>query len=177
MSHLTRRNLAVVRRIQEQLLSERNPVDVVIDRITAFCGSKVFIWIHLAWYGSWIAVNVLAPSAWRFDPYPFDFLTLTVSLEAIFLSTFILITQNRQARMADLRANLDLQINLLGEEENTKMLAMLQAIHEKLGISASPDPELEEMEQQLEPEALARQIEALMEDADTASSGKHAAPR
>jgi uncharacterized membrane protein len=164
MTELTRRNLAAVKKISEQLASERTASDIAIDNITAFCGSKVFIWIHLAWYGAWVAWNVLAPEAARFDKYPFNFLTLTVSLEAIFLSTFILITQNRQARLADLRSNLDLQINLLGEAENTKMLSMLQAIQEKLGISCEADDELAEMEQQLETEMLAQQIEHIMEN-------------
>ena len=162
LTHMMQRNLAAVQRIETQLLSERSAADVVVDRITAFCGSLSFIWIHLAWYGGWVLVNVLGPQGLRFDPYPFNFLTLAVSLEAIFLSTFILITQNRQARLNDLREGLDLQINLLGEEETTRILSMLQQIQEHLGIACN-DPELAEMEQQFEPEALAAQLEHLME--------------
>jgi hypothetical protein len=76
------------------------------------------------------------PQAIRFDPYPFQFLTFVVSLEAIFLSTFILISQNRQNRISELRNHLDLQINLLSEQENSKVLAMLEALLRFHGLAS-----------------------------------------
>jgi uncharacterized membrane protein len=91
-----------------------------------------FVWVHIAWYSAWILVNSL-PGIHPFDPFPFTFLTFMVSLEAIFLSTFILISQNHETRLSELRNNLDLQINLLTEQENTKMLRMLERIAEKVG--------------------------------------------
>jgi uncharacterized membrane protein len=165
---LARRNIVAVAKLAEKRRRQRSPLDVAIDAITAFCGSVAFIWIHLTWYGGWILFNLLGPPAARFDPFPFNFLTLTVSLEAIFLSAFILITQNRQARLADLRANLDLQVNLLGEEENTKMLRILRAIQEHLGV-ADPDSETRELEQEINAEELASHIEEMLEE-DSSSS-------
>ena len=97
-----------------------------------------FIWTHVAWFGVWIGYNLIVPRP-PFDPFPFALLTLVVSLEAIFLSTFILISENRQARLGDRRNLLDLQINLLAEQENTKMLAMLRRIAEHLDVRLDGD--------------------------------------
>src|SRR5207248_9379933 len=97
------------------------------------------------WFGAWTVANLLPRSPLRFDPYPFQLLTLVVSLEAIFLSTFILISQNRQARLGDRRNHLDLQINLLSEQENTKMLSLLEQIAGRVGVSVTQDEELQVM--------------------------------
>ena len=85
--------------------------------IANFCGSMTFVWIHVGWFGGWIVIN--AATRFQFDPFPFTFLTLVVSLEAIFLSTFILISQNQETRMTERRNHLDLQINMLAEKEDT----------------------------------------------------------
>ncbi len=86
------------------------------DRITTFAGSMRFVYIHIAWFGIWIALNVgLAGLGWEFDGYPFGLLTMVVSLEAIFLATFVMISQNRQSARADLRAELDFENNLRAE--------------------------------------------------------------
>ena len=119
----------------------------------------VFVWAHVLWFGLWVAVNTLPSFHNRFDPYPFQLLTLVVSLEAIFLTTFIMISQNRQGRLADRRNYLDLQINLLAEQENTKMLQLLKGIAEKLGVDPTKDPEVEVLEQATRPEKLVEQID------------------
>jgi uncharacterized membrane protein len=98
--------------------------DRVADRITAFAGSMAFVYLHVAWFTAWIVVNV---TGWRFDPYPFGLLTLIVSLEAIFLSTFVMLSQNREAARSDLRAQLDFETNALSE-------AWLEALGSKLGV-------------------------------------------
>jgi uncharacterized membrane protein len=86
------------------------------DAISAFAGSIPFIYIHVGWFTMWVAVNLGAfGRARRFDPFPFGLLTMIVSLEAIFLSTFILITQNRQEARSDLRAEFDFRNNVRGE--------------------------------------------------------------
>jgi uncharacterized membrane protein len=103
------------------------------DRITRFCGSMAFVWVHVLWFSVWIIANTVMPIK-PLDPYPFSFLTLVVSLEAIFLSTFILISENRQARIDERRNHLDLQINLLAEQENTKTLQLLEQIANKLEV-------------------------------------------
>ncbi len=86
------------------------------DKITTFAGSMRFVYIHIAWFGVWIALNVgLAGLGWEFDRYPFGLLTMVVSLEAIFLATFVMISQNRQGARADLRAEIDFENNVRAE--------------------------------------------------------------
>jgi uncharacterized membrane protein len=104
--------------------------------IIRIAGTVAFAGIHAAWFAAWIAINVgLVPFIAPFDPYPFSFLTLVVSLEAIFLSIWILIGHNEMMRLADRRAHLDLQINMLAEQESTAAIRMLQRISERLGVA------------------------------------------
>ena len=106
-----------------------------------------FVWVHVLWFSVWIIANTAVIPIKPIDPYPFSFLTLVVSLEAIFLSTFILISENRQARIDERRNHLDLQINLLAEQEYTKTLQLLEQIANKLGVDANTDPDVEVLEQ------------------------------
>jgi uncharacterized membrane protein len=154
---LTQRNVEAILKLEEAAKEERNRSDLVAEAIANFCGSMTFVWVHVFWFGGWIIVNLM-PGIKHIDPFPFTFLTLVVSLEAIFLSTFILISQNHDTKISERRNHLDLQINLLSEQENTKMLAMLQAIAEKVGAGLSDDPRLEELRQETQPEKLAEQI-------------------
>jgi uncharacterized membrane protein len=86
------------------------------DIITDFAGSMRFVYIHIGWFGAWIALNVgLAGLGHEFDPYPFGLLTMIVSLEAIFLATFVMISQNRQAERSELRSRLDFENNIRSE--------------------------------------------------------------
>jgi uncharacterized membrane protein len=124
--------------------------------IANFSGSTWFAIVNLIWFVGWIGYNVLFPDQ-AFDPYPFTFLTLVVSLEAIFLSIFILIAQNQETRLTEHRDHLDLQINLLAEQENTKMLEILEAIANKIGVSAD-DEAIQALKEPAEPEKLAEQI-------------------
>jgi uncharacterized membrane protein len=101
--------------------------DRIADWITAFAGSMAFVYLHVAWFAAWIVLNV---TGWRFDPFPFGLLTLIVSLEAIFLSTFVMISQNRESARSDLRARQDFETNALSE-------AWLEALGGKLGIDAA----------------------------------------
>jgi len=98
----------------------------VADAITKVAGSMTFVYVHVVWFGLWIILRV--------ERYPFGLLTMIVSLEAIFLSIFVLISQNRLTRQADRRAHLDLQINLLAEQEATMTLRLLQRICRHLGL-------------------------------------------
>ncbi len=130
---VTAKNVATVLQLEAADHERRSTSDRAADAITAFCGSVSFIWTHVVWFVGWIGFNVPA-GGHSFDPFPFPLLTLVVSLEAIFLSTFILISENRQARIGDRRNLLDLQINLLAEQENTKMLMLLRRIAEQMGV-------------------------------------------
>src|SRR5712672_3132118 len=129
---LTQRNVELIRQLEEPAKQERTRSDFVAEAIANFCGSMTFVWVHVVWFGGWILFN-LVPGIKHIDPFPFTFLTLVVSLEAIFLSTFILISQNHDSKISERRNHLDLQINLLSEQENTRMIAMLQAIATKVG--------------------------------------------
>ncbi len=164
VDELTQRNVEVVASLDEAAKARRTPTDRAVDVITDFCGRMTFVWVHVVWFGAWILMNTLhgVPRRLHFDPFPFQFLTLTVSLEAIFLSAFILISQNRQGRLAERRNHLDLQINLLSEQENTKMLAMLETIQKHLGV-LDHDPEVAMYEESTQPERLVHQIEKVIE--------------
>ena len=155
-------NVQAVMRLEEEAKSGRSRAQRVVQGIAAFCGTMTFVWLHVAWFTGWILLNVV-PGGPQFDKFPFTFLTLTVSLEAIFLSAFILISQNEETRVADRRNALDLQVNLLTEQENTKMLKMLAAIGARLGVEFEGDPSLEALQQATRPEALARQIDQASE--------------
>jgi uncharacterized membrane protein len=110
--------------------------DAWAGSITAFAGSMRFVRLHIAWFALWIAVNVgLLGVAREFDPYPFGLLTLAVSLEAIFLSTFVLITQNREAKASEIRSELDYRTNVVAERENDVIMRALQRIAEQDGIA------------------------------------------
>ena len=155
---LTKRNVELIRELEESARRERKPSDRVAEAIANFCGSMTFVWVHVIWFGGWIAFNAL-PGVPHVDPFPFTFLTLVVSLEAIFLSTFILISQNHDTRIAERRNHLDLQINLLSEQENTKIIAMLQAIGAHIGAEFGHDPHLKALSEETEPERVVQQIE------------------
>jgi uncharacterized membrane protein len=155
---VTRENVEAMRRLEEAQLRRRTTADRVAAGIAHFCGSMSFVWIHVAVFALWIAYNAL-PWFQPFDPYPFTFLTLVVSLEAIFLSTFILISQNYEMRITEQRNQLDLQINLLAEQENTKILQVLEQIAKKVGAHVEEDPQIQALEEATRPDSLVRQIE------------------
>ena len=164
VEELTERNVQAIQRLESEAHRGEGALDSLADRISAFCGSTPFLWVHVTWFAAWIGTN-LALGRHGFDPYPFTFLTLVVSLEAIFLSSFILISQNRAARVSERRNQLDLQINLLTEQENTKTLELLQRIARAVGAAERDDPSLEVLEQATRPEKLAEQIERAAERA------------
>ncbi|MDQ2827329.1 MAG: DUF1003 domain-containing protein [Actinomycetota bacterium] len=90
--------------------------DRTADKVTSFAGSLTFVYIHSIWFGVWIVLNVgLAGAGLEFDKFPFGLLTMIVSLEAIFLATFVMVSQNRQAARADIRSALDFETNLRSE--------------------------------------------------------------
>ncbi len=161
------RMAAVVERNIDALLARRRREekargwqDRLADAITRFTGSMPFVYVHLLLFGAWIAVNLpWAPGALRFDP-TFVVLAMAASVEAIFLSTFVLISQNRMAAQADRRADLDLQISLLAEHEVTRLIRLVTAIGRRLGVEESRDPELPELAQDVRPERVMEQLEA-----------------
>jgi uncharacterized membrane protein len=131
------------------------------DAITDFSGRMYFVYFHIVWFAVWILINLGYLGIKPFDPYPFGLLTMVVSLEAIFLATFVLISQNRLSAEADRRADLDLQIGLLTEYELTRVLNMLDAIQDKLGIDNDTDQELLDLEKNVHPEDVLEEMERI----------------
>jgi uncharacterized membrane protein len=170
---LTRENVQSMRRMEEAALANRSRADRMAAFIATFCGSMPFVWLHVLAFVCWIGINSW-PGLAHWDPYPFTFLTLVVSLEAIFLSSFILISQNYELRISDRRNQLDLQINLLTEQENTKMIQMLERIAKKVGADVA-DPDVRILKENTDPEKLVAQIEQAQRDnppaADAAAKG------
>ena len=130
----------------------------IADVITRFTGSMAFVYLHIVLFAGWIVVNL----GWT--PLPvFDkslvLLAMIASVEAIFLSTFVLISQNRMAALADKRADLDLQISLLAEHEVTRLLGLVTEIAKKMGVEGSDDPQLSELVQDTVPEKVLDEME------------------
>jgi uncharacterized membrane protein len=130
------------------------------DKVTDFTGSVAFLVGNAIWFLVWIVINLnVMPSIKAFDPFPFSLLTMIVSLEAIFLSIFVLISQNRQSKIADLRQEIDLQINMIAEEEITKIMQMLAAIYKQVGHKEEKDPEILEMMKPLNIDEIEERLE------------------
>lgn len=128
-------NIATVAKLEERFLEERTRVERIGDIIAAFVGSMTFVVTHVALFALWFVVNSkVIPGFPAFDPYPFIFLSMAVSVEAVILSTFVLMKQNREAKRAEHRQQLTLQIDLLAEQEATKTLQLLRRICDRLGI-------------------------------------------
>jgi uncharacterized membrane protein len=155
------KNIEDVVRIEQRDRAKMGWGDHLADRITAFSGSMTYVWLHVGWFTVWIAVNVGLFGLAAFDEFPFGLLTMIVSLEAIFLSTFVLISQNREARSADRRARLDLQINMLAEQEVTRLTKMVADIHEHLGLQDDPEEkaEIEEMKEPVRVDELVKAVD------------------
>jgi len=152
-----------IRSLKERRMREERQAGAqerVADAITRFAGSMVFVYLHLVAFGFWIGVNAgLIPGVPRWDE-SFVVLGTTASVEAIFLSTFVLISQNRMAAAADKRADLDLQISLLAEHEVTKLTSLVSAIADRLDVRTEVDAELGEIQKDVAPEAVLDELEA-----------------
>jgi uncharacterized membrane protein len=159
-----KRNIEALEERRRQDAASATLEERVAERITSFTGSMRFVYLHLALYGAWIVVNLgIIPGLPRFDP-SFVVLAMVASVEAIFLSTFVLISQNRMAAAADKRADLDLQISLLAEHELTKLAEVIAAIAQRLDVQTGADPEIDEIRQDVAPEAVLDEIEARQQD-------------
>ena len=154
------KNIESIMRLDEQTSRQRSTAEHVADKITTFAGSTPFIIFHIVWFGGWILVNLrLIPGVSPFDPFPFSFLTLVVSLEAIFLALLVLKSQNRMTKEADKRAHIDLQINMLAEQEGTKILNMIQRIGKHLGLEEEIDEAMEQLSQETDVNQVAKTLD------------------
>ncbi len=161
LSKVIERNIRTIIHLRKKSLKERTLQDRIADAITSFSGRMAFAYMHIIWFTVWIVLNSGLFGITPFDPFPYGLLTMVVSLEAIFLSTFILISQNREDEENDRRADLALHISLLNEHEVTRALQMLDAIQEKLGIVDHANSELADLEMETKPEDVLAEIERL----------------
>ncbi len=147
-------------------LRSRSFLTQISDDLTTICGSTPFLVFHVIFFVAWIAANLgYIPNVPVFDPFPFGLLTMVVSLEAIMLSIFILVSQNRSSYISTIRDEVHLGVNLIAEEEITKILEVLADIRKELGIK-KPDPQLEKMLERIDTGYIERSIMGQMERAN-----------
>jgi uncharacterized membrane protein len=158
MNSVLRRNIEAVQRQRTQIERQAGVQERIAELVTAFAGSMWFVYLHALIVAGWVVVN----HGWTPLP-PFDesfvLLATVASVEAIFLSTFILISQNRAAVAADRRADLDLQVSLLAEHEVTRILTICTEIAQAMHITAARDPALQELKQDVAPEEVLAEIQ------------------
>ena len=165
-------NVEAIKRWESAILLGRSKAEQVADWIARTAGSGPVLVLHVVWFGGWILVNLgLIQGIRPFDPFPFPFLTMSVSLEAIFLALFVLASQNRLARQADKRSHLDLQIDLLAEREMTAVLQLLEDIARHLAVETSVTPEqLRDLMKKTDVRHLTNRMEELAEPATDTSA-------
>ena len=165
-------NVQTIKGWERAVLLARSTTEQISDWIARAAGSGPVLILHVVWFGAWVTANAGVIRGIRpFDPFPFPFLTMTVSLEAIFLALIVLASQNRLARQADKRSHLDLQIDLLAEREMTAVLQLLQDIARHLEIRTTVTPEqLQDLMKTTDVRRLTSRIEELAEPATSAGS-------
>jgi uncharacterized membrane protein len=160
LSPVLERNIQALQRRREREEAEATAEERIAEAITRFTGSMRFVYLHLAFFGFWIVANLgWVPGVPAWDP-SFVVLAMMASVEAIFLSTFVLISQNRMAAAADKRADLDLQVSLLAEHEVTKLVTLVSAIADRMEVETEADAEVGEITRDVAPDAVLDEIEA-----------------
>ncbi len=162
----TQSDIDSIARQEQEFLEKRTLSERAGDRVAALAGSLVFVLIHVLLVLTWILINVQGVRGIpRFDPYPFCLLGTTVSVEAVVLSSFILMRQNRMSKRAERRDHLNLQVDLISEKEITKLLQMVRTICERMGLNqVADDKELKEFSQATSVETLTQRLEDTLPD-------------
>jgi len=155
----------VFRAIKAQHVGESTRMQVLADWLTTLASSTGFFFFPVLAFAAWLIWNSGLFNVPQFDPFPYGLLTMIVSLEAIFLSIFVLMSQGRESRIAELREELTLQVNLRVEEEVTKTLHLVAGLYTRLGFTMGHDPDLKEMLQPLDPRKMEAEVTEQIEDA------------
>jgi len=156
------RNVQAIADLEKKTLEERAHISRISELATKIAGSGKFIVGHLVVFGVWMALNTTRIA---FDPKPWDLLNLILTFEAIVLTSIVLIAQRDLKRVADLRANLDLQVNILAEQELTAILGLLNKVCTKLGIDPKrADPDVEQLAQDTDVKTIATVIEKSLDN-------------
>ena len=137
---------------------QRSRIEVIADSLTRFAASTPFLSLHVVWFAGWMLANTGLFGLHPFDPFPFGLLTMIVSLEAIFLSIFVLMAQSPESAVAELREEISLQVVLRMEQEVTKTLQLVAGLYSRLGHQVSTDDELREMLGPLDPDKIERDL-------------------
>jgi uncharacterized membrane protein len=155
------RNISAILALEHEALAARSRSERISDAIAGHAGRMWFLVMHAIWFAAWIVFNSRIVRGFPvIDPFPYQFLTFVTSLESIFLSLFILMSENRSNKQAEARSHLDLQINLLSEQESTKMLQMLELLCNHHKLAMPHDPELEQLKATTEPARLLKELQA-----------------
>lgn len=157
LHELTRRNVEAIAQLEAN--RAKTGPHPIADEVTRVFGSMPSVVVHVVVFILWLSANTLLPRAWHFDPFPFPLLAIMVPLEALVVALFILMSENRQRLQDDRRASLNLQISLLAEQENTRLLRLLSAVAKAVGIDASAVDEATALEENVEPEKVLAQID------------------
>lgn len=166
--HDTKTSHQIIQSFEANQLKDRTFIYKIADWLTSAFGSITFLLTNGAIFILWILVNDgYIPGIPAFDPFPFILLTMVVSLEAIFLSIIVLMSQNRQGFVSSLREELDMQVDLIAEREVTMSLKVLKKIAEKLDVKIS-DAEFEEMVKETNIPYIERQLQEQMEEVNKA---------
>ncbi len=135
-----------IKSIKAKANLKRNWIEKIADLLTQRFGTVLFLSINAVWFISWLLINLnLVPGIKPFDPFPFGLLTMIVSLEAIFLAIIVLISQNREEKITDLREEISLQIGIFSERELSKVLDLMVLLLKKNNIDVSEDKQLQRM--------------------------------
>lgn len=167
MSRVVHRNINALLEVRRAEERRKTFSDRIADAVTTFAGSMWCVYVHAVLFGGWLILNSGGvPGVRPWDPFPFVMLAMFASVEAIFLSTFILITQNRMQRLADRRAELDLQISLLTEHELTQAIRLLDQVAKSMNVPRPPEEELAEIKKDIDPQKVASEIEKAAEQVE-----------
>lgn len=163
LSGIIQQNIRKIINMRLKSTREKSTQDRTADTITTFSGSMIFLYVHIIWFSIWILINTGKIGIHAFDPYPYGLLTMIVSLEAIFLSTFVLISQNILSKESERLADLGLHTELLTEHELTRVLQMLRAIQTKIGITNDEISDIADadLEMETKPEDILSEIDRL----------------
>src|ERR1700742_287152 len=163
LNHL-HEHIEVILKHEEEFLARRSTAERLGDSLGAFVGSLTFIGIHVAWFGTWILLNMIhLPLVSRFDPPPFPLLDTIVAIEAIFLASFIVMRQSRSSRRSDERDHLILQVLLLAEKEITAVLQIERQMAVRAGLAeVAEDSEIDQLSQKTSIDAMAQSLKESM---------------
>lgn len=158
VAKIVEKNIRDLLKVRSKVEKKKTRSERIADWVVKIAGNMWFAYFHVIWFAIWIGDSVLNGKD-AFDPFPFSMLTTVVSLEAIFLTLFVLVSQNQQAKHDQQRANLHLQIDLLAEHEITRLLCIVDAIAEKLGVEqVACESDLGDLEQDVTPADLIEEL-------------------